>query len=59
VIYPGIYADYAEASANAVTIERVHEPISANTPLYLERYDEYEHLVEVMQNPWDALSRLD
>ncbi len=30
----------------------------ANTPLYLDRYAEYQRLVTVMQEPWEALSRL-
>jgi L-xylulokinase len=55
----GIYRDYSEAAAAAVTIVRVHEPIPANTKPYLERYAEYERLVEVMQTPWDALNKLD
>jgi hypothetical protein len=37
---------------------RVHEPILANTPLYLSRYEEYKRLAEVMQEPWEALNRL-
>jgi L-xylulokinase len=54
----GAYRDYAEAVAQAVKVVRVQEPIPANAPLYLERYDEYERLVTVMQQPWEALSRL-
>jgi hypothetical protein len=55
----GIYRDYAEAIQEAVSVVRVHEPIPANTPLYLERYAEYKRLTQVMQEPWEALSRLD
>jgi L-xylulokinase len=54
----GIYRDYAEAVQEAVTVVRVHEPISANTPLYLERYAEYTRLINVMQAPWEMLSKL-
>lgn len=54
----GIYRDYAEAVQEAVTVVRVHEPIAANSPLYLERYAEYQRLARVMQEPWEALSRL-
>jgi hypothetical protein len=37
---------------------RVHEPIPANTSIYLERYAEYQRLARVMQEPWEALSKL-
>jgi L-xylulokinase len=55
----GIYRDYAEAVQEAVSVIRVHEPIPANTPLYLARYAEYERLINVMQEPWEALNKLD
>jgi L-xylulokinase len=55
----GVYRDYAEAVQEAVSVVRVHEPIPANTPLYLTRYAEYERLIKVMQEPWEALSKLD
>jgi len=54
----GIYCDYAEAVREAVSIVRVHEPIPANTLLYLARYAEYERLTRVMQEPWEALNKL-
>ena len=55
----GIYRNYAEAVREAVSVIRVHEPIPANTPLYLARYAEYERLINVMQEPWEALNKLD
>ncbi len=55
----GIFHDYSEATAEAVSIVRVHEPISANAQPYLERFVEYENLVKVMQTSWDALKKLD
>ncbi len=55
----GIYSDYSEAVREAVSVVRVHEPIPANTPLYLARYAEYERLIKVMQEPWEALNKLD
>lgn len=55
----GIYRDYVEAVAQAVRVVRVQEPISANASCYLERYAEYQRLVQVMQEPWEALNRLD
>ncbi len=54
----GVYRDYAEAVREAVRVIRVHEPNPAHTPLYLERYAAYQQLVQVMQAPWEALSRL-
>jgi sugar (pentulose or hexulose) kinase len=54
----GVYRDYSEAVKEAVSVIRVHEPISTNTPLYLERYAEYQRLVRVMQESWDALNKL-
>jgi len=55
----GIYRNYAEAVQEAVSVVRVHEPIPANKPLYLARYAEDERLIKVMQEPWEALSKLD
>jgi L-xylulokinase len=54
----GIYRDYAEAVAQAVSVVRVHEPNPANTPLYLARYSEYKRLIQVMQSPWEELNKL-
>ena len=54
----GLYKDYAEAVREAVSVVRVHEPIPANTPLYLARYAEYERLINVMQTPWEELNKL-
>jgi L-xylulokinase len=54
----GIYTDYQEAVKEAVTVVRVHEPNPANTPHYLARYAEYQRLVDVMREPWEALNRL-
>jgi L-xylulokinase len=55
----GIYKDYAEAVQEAVTVVRVHEPNPASTPHYLARYAEYQRLARAMQEPWEALHRLD
>ena len=55
----GIYTNYLEAVQEAVTVIRVHEPDPANTPHYLARYAEYQRLVEVMREPWEALNRLE
>jgi L-xylulokinase len=54
----GIYRNYAEAVQEAVSVVRVHEPMPANTPLYLARYAEYKRLITVMQTPWEALNKL-
>ena len=55
----GIYRDYADAVQAAVKVIRVHEPDPVNTPLYLARYAEYQRLVNVMREPWEALNRLE
>jgi L-xylulokinase len=54
----GIYRDYADAAQQAVSIVRIQEPVRANTPLYLARYDEYRRLIGAMQTPWQELSKL-
>ena len=54
----GIYRDYTEAVREAVSVVRVHEPISAHTPFYLARYEEYMRLTHVMQASWEALSQM-
>lgn len=54
----GIYSNYEEAVQKTVKVVRVHEPIAANTPLYMARYAEYQQLVNVMQTPWETLNRL-
>lgn len=54
----GVYRDYTEAVEQAVLIVRVQEPIPANTPLYLDRYIEYQKLIQVMQEPWESLDML-
>jgi L-xylulokinase len=55
----GIFRDYAEATSQAVSIERVNEPNPANAQAYLDRFSEYEKLVNVMQSSWDSLNKLD
>ncbi len=55
----GIYTNYLEAVQEAVTVIRVHEPDPVNTHHYLTRYTEYQRLVEVMREPWEALNRLE
>lgn len=54
----GVYRNYSEAAEQAVSIIRVQEAIPANTSLYMARYAEYNHLIEVMQAPWNALNKL-
>jgi L-xylulokinase len=57
-ICASLYRDYAEAVREAVSVIRVHEPIAANTPFYLERYAEYKRLIKVMQAAWEGLNEL-
>lgn len=54
----GIYRDYEEAIQEAVEIVRVHEPVPANTRLYLARYAEYQQLLKVMEESWESLNKL-
>lgn len=53
-----IYADYAEAVRESVSVVRVHEPNPINTQHYLARYAEYQRLIRVMQEPWETLNQL-
>ncbi|MCL4296355.1 MAG: carbohydrate kinase [Anaerolineae bacterium] len=54
----GIYANYREATEQAISIVRVHEPGEGRTPFYLARYQEYKQLLEAMGQPWDRLAHL-
>jgi L-xylulokinase len=54
----GLYADFADAVAQAVRIERVQAPIPANTPYYLERFAAYSQITKAMQAAWDSLATL-
>jgi L-xylulokinase len=54
----GMYADYAEAVASAVKIERCQEPVAGSEHYYRTRYEEYRRLLEAMQLPWDRLNRM-
>jgi L-xylulokinase len=55
----GLYADFSEAVQAAVSVVRLHEPDPLNTPVYLKRYAEYQRIVEVMKEPWEALNTLE
>ena len=55
----GVYADYADAAARAVTIERTHTPDPAATARYHAAYAEYQRLAEAMQEPWERLQQLE
>ncbi len=54
----GVYRDHADAVKQAVRVVRRQTPIPEHTPFYLERYRAYRHLLVVMQQPWNALSKL-
>jgi L-xylulokinase len=54
----GVYGSYEEAVRQAVRVVRTHQPNSANTPLYLARYEAYKRLVTAMHEPWSDLARL-
>ncbi|MBZ0301395.1 MAG: carbohydrate kinase, partial [Anaerolineae bacterium] len=55
----GIYADYAEAAAQGVSILRVHQPDPTRRAIYLERYGAYCELEAAMRAPWRHLHRLE
>ncbi len=54
-----MYADYADAAARAVSIERVDVPDPAATARYEAAYAAYQQLEGAMGHPWDALQRLE
>jgi sugar (pentulose or hexulose) kinase len=54
----GVYADHADAVAQAVQISRRQEPDASATPHYLARYAEYQRLLRAMEEPWDRLSEM-
>ncbi len=54
----GIYRDYAEAVQHAVSVVRVHEPNPTHSTHYLARFAEYRRVLDVMQEPWEALNKL-
>jgi L-xylulokinase len=55
----GVYADYADAAARAVTIERTHAPDPAATARYRAAYGEYQRLADAMREPWERLQQLE
>jgi L-xylulokinase len=55
----GLYADYAEAVEQAVSVVRTHDPNPQHAPIYQARYQEYKRLLEAMQTPWDHLAQLE
>lgn len=52
----GIYANYEDAAARAVRVQRIHRPDPAGQTVYAERYAVYRHLLEAMREPWRSLS---
>jgi sugar (pentulose or hexulose) kinase len=54
----GLYEDYTDAISKSVEVTRRHEPNSEATPSYLERYQEHQYIVEVMQDAWTRLNKL-
>ena len=54
----GVYKDIPDAVAKAVRVARNHTPDAQATAIYLERYDVYRYLVDVMQEPWGRLAAL-
>lgn len=54
----GLYEDYADAIAKSVEVTRCHQPNPEATPAYLARYREHQYIVEVMQDAWTRLNKL-
>ena len=54
----GVYRDYTDAVAQAVRLERRHEPNPEVASAYQARYGEYVYLLEAMKEPWNRLARL-
>ncbi len=54
----GVYADYADAVARVVQIEREHRPDPQVAPAYQARYEEYKNILEAMKEPWNRLAKL-
>ncbi len=52
----GIYADYAEAAAQSVSILRVHEPDITSHEMYMQRYSHYCEIEIAMREPWRSLN---
>ncbi len=53
----GIYADYAEAAEQSVSLVRTHEPDATHHQVYMERYGHYRTLEAAMREPWRKLNR--
>jgi L-xylulokinase len=54
----GIYKNFDEATQQMVVVERVHEPDFQNSQLYLEKYEAYKELINVMSGPWNHLDSM-
>ena len=54
----GVSSDLRDAAARAVRVARRHTPDARITPIYLQRYAVYRHLVDVMVEPWERLATL-
>jgi L-xylulokinase len=54
----GLYKDHADAISKSVKVTRRYEPNPEATPFYLERYQEHQYIVEIMQDAWTRLSNL-
>jgi L-xylulokinase len=54
----GVYADYHDAVAKTVVVERRYEPDPAMFSYYRARYAEYRFIAEAMRDAWTRLSTL-
>ena len=54
----GVYRDYADAVAQCVRVTGRFQPDAEATPIYLERFAEHRHLIQIMQDAWNRLNKL-
>ena len=54
----GVYADFHDAVARTVVVDRRYEPDAALSGYYRARYAEYRFLAAALGEAWDRLSRL-
>ena len=54
----GVYADFRDAVAKAVTVERHHAPVQADTAVYRARHAQYLALNEALLEPWKGMAAL-
>jgi L-xylulokinase len=54
----GIYKNFDEATQQMVVVDRIHEPDHQHSKLYLEKFEAYKELINVMSDPWNHLNSM-